>query len=218
MRLMEEFPSNNSVSVLQDIGVRYLFFHADRFADYAKDYVNIPSDQREEYIQKLGEDKDSSVLEYDAIKKIGVFGQTHIYEILPEPRVLPDNVLITLQNGWYGILELGTRMKNSGRMNAYAPRDGDYNLILTLDPVYGRKEITIFVNGENVGSTALATFPYGFKSALVPIILHQGNNEIIFESDGCVQVWDIPERKIFSDMCVSFTFLDITIEEAMKGD
>jgi hypothetical protein len=217
MRLMGEFPSNNSVSVLQDVGVRYLFFHADRFVDN----VNIPSNQREGYIRQLGENRDNSTLEYDVIKKIGVFGSTHIYEILPEPHVLPDDVIITTKDGWYGFLESGRTghiayMKDRGRINAYAPKDGSYDLMLELRSSSGRKDIMIYVNGEDVDSISIPKLTYGSKSVIVPIILHQGNNDILFESGGCVQAWDIPEMKIFSDMCISFTFLNISIEETSE--
>jgi len=52
----------------------------------------------------------------------------------------------------------------------------------------------------------------------IPILLDQGNNEIVFESDGCVKLWDIPELESMSDMCMSFIFEWISIEEISEED
>ena len=140
------------------------------------------------------------VLEYDAIKNREVFGSTHIYEIVREPRVLPDDVIITAKDGWHGIPESGriACMKDRGRINAYVPKDGAYDLMLELRSSSGRKDIMISVNGEDVDSLSIPKLFHGSKLVVVPVVLYRGNNEIVFESDGCVPMWDIPElRRIF---------------------
>jgi len=209
IRLTGEFPSNNSISVLQDRGIRYLFIHVDRLADSNQ----ISPDQKEEFIEQFKGYITNLVLEHEAVKTVGTFGSTMVYEILPEPQVLPDDVIITTKSGWYGIAGHGLTgyMKDTGRMSAFAPKEGQYNLNLVFQPI-GVKDLAIYVNEENIGSSSV-TMVSDMYSGTIPIVLHQGNNEIVFESDGCVKLWDIPELESISDMCISFIFSDISIEE-----
>ena len=207
MRLMGEFPSNKSISVLQDRGVRYVFLHGDRTADL----LNVPTENKEKAIQVIKEQVSNNVLEYEAVKLVGIFGSTLVYEILPEPRLWPDDVIITAKAGWYGLIESGytAYMKDVGYINAYAPKDGRYNLTLVVDSVYGDKELTLYVNEENFGSFSVSQD----STVTGPIVLHQGNNDITFESDGCIPLWDIPELALISDRCMSFIFLDILLDK-----
>jgi len=201
------FPSDNTVSLLQHIGVKYVIIHPDRI----RIMENIPDDQAEAFIsqylsslnQKIEQNYNST------IRMAGSFGDTIVYEILETPEVLPEDVILLFQNGWFGSNTFPEfYLKEEGKIKAYAGTTGEYELYFMAEPIYTEKNLSLKINGENLGTiTAPAG---GLTEGRSNFILHKGMNEITFTST-CTQLCDIPEMKTISDKCMSFKFVNLTI-------
>jgi len=201
------FPSDNIVSLLQHIGVKYVIIHPDRI----RIVENIPDEQAEAFIsqyvsvlnQKIEQNYNST------IRMAGSFGDTIVYEILETPEVLPEDVILLFQNGWFGSNTFPEfYLKEEGKIKAYAGTTGEYELYFMAEPIYTEKNLSLKINGENLGTiTAPAG---GLTEGRSNFILHKGMNEITFTST-CTQLCDIPEMKTISDKCMSFKFVNLTI-------
>jgi hypothetical protein len=136
------------------------------------------------------------------------FNETFIYEIFPEPEVNPDDVLFLLQSGWYGSnSQPGYYLKNTGHINAFSGREGDYQLNFLAEPVYGDKNISLFVNGEEIGTLSAPSGELINGGGIIH--LNKGFNDIAFSST-CTRMCDIPELNTLSDKCISFKFTNIS--------
>jgi hypothetical protein len=133
------FPSDNIVSLLQHIGVKYVIIHPDRI----RIVENIPDEQAEAFIsqyvsvlnQKIEQNYNST------IRMAGSFGDTIVYEILETPEVLPEDVILLFQNGWFGSNTFPEfYLKEEGKIKAYAGTTGEYELYFMAEPIYTEKK------------------------------------------------------------------------------
>ncbi|WP_373839215.1 hypothetical protein [Methanospirillum sp.] len=201
------FPSDNTVSLLQYIGIKYVIIHADRI----RILENVPDEQAEIFIsgylsnlnQKIEENYNSS------IKMAASFDNTVVYEILKTPEVLPDDVILLFQSGWFGSNTFPEfYLKEKGKIMAFTGSTGEYLLYFLAEPVYSEKDLSLTVNGENMGTiTALSG---DFTEGRGNFILNKGMNEIKFTSM-CTKLCDIPELNTISDKCMSFKFVNLTV-------
>lgn len=203
----EYFPSNNTISLLQHIGVRYVIIHADRI----RMMKGVPDEQAEEFISRYLSTLHQNIEQNfnSSIRMAGSFGPTVVYEILSNPEVLPDEVLVLFQNGWFGSNAFPEfYLKNKGNIKAFAKSTGEYALYFLAEPVYTEKNLSLIVNGENLGTiTAPAG---GLTEGRSNFILNKGFNDIQFIST-CTKLCDIPEMKTISDKCMSFKFVNLTV-------
>ncbi|NLV27554.1 MAG: hypothetical protein GXY48_10385 [Methanomicrobiales archaeon] len=200
------FPSNNTISLLQKIGVRYVLIHADRMGELQ----NVPLDKSDEFTTFLISSINHEIeTNYQAVRFTHSFADTYIYEILPEPEILPDEVILLFQSGWYGSNILPEFfLKNSGKIKAYAKSEGDYRINFQAEPFYGEKNLTISVNAVEIGTITAPSG--GFTEGGGQIHLNEGFNEIIFSST-CTKLCDIPDMENISDKCMSFKFTNLSV-------
>lgn len=201
------FPSHNTVSLLQHIGVKYVIIHADR----TRIMENIPDDQAEDFISGYLSNLNQKIeLNYNStIKMAASFNNTVVYEILETPEVLPDDVILLFQSGWFGSnIFPEFYLKENGKVKAFAKSAGEYLLYFLAEPIYTVKNLSLTVNGENLGTI---TAPVGgFTEGRSNFILNKGLNEIMLTSS-CTKLCDIPELNTISDKCMSFKFVNLTI-------
>lgn len=201
------FPSNNTVSLLQKIGVKYVLIHADRI----RALQNIPEEKSDEFNNYLISSINHEIEENfnHTIRFTNSFSDTYVYEILPEPEILPDEVMLIFQSGWFGSNILPEFfLKNSGKIKAYARSEGDYQIYFLAEPTYGDKNLSISVNGVEIGT--INAPPGGFTEGGGTIHLNKGFNEIILSSI-CTKLCDIPELNTISDKCFSLKFSNLSV-------
>ncbi len=202
------FPSNTSISLLQNLGISYVIIHTDRMA---KMYNISQSDSQNfetAYITDISSKVSSNFS--SVVKPVTSFGSTYIYEILQQPQLNPDSPVIIYQNGWFGAdISSPFYLKDKGKIKILAKEEGDYLLQFVVQPFYGDKSLSIVVNNENLGSNVLKDG--GFSNGDVLIHLHKGFNELQFVSSGCTKVCDVPEMNTIYDRCISFAFMNLTV-------
>ena len=203
-----EFPSNNTISLLQRIGVKYVLVHTDRMQkslgisdrtdfNFTADYIN--------HLNTAIEGNFSSV-----VQPVISFENTYIYEINQSPEINPDTVQLIFRNGWLGSnIFVPFYLKDSGKIRVLAPDDGDYILDLITQPISGENTLSLYVNGIIAGSQKLSSGNYYELKTKIP--LKKGFNEFEFDSDGCTKISDIPEMNTLSDRCISFVFGNLTL-------
>jgi len=201
------FPSNNTISLLQHIGVRYVIVHADRI----RMMENVPDELSQQfissYISTLNQNIESNF--NSTVRIASSFGDTYIYEILRSPEISPDEVILLFQNGWFGsniIPEF--YLKNTGKIKAYAKSDGEYLLYFLAEPLYTDKNLSLSVNGEDLGT--ITAPPGGLTEGRSNFYLKKGFNELVFSST-CTKLCDIPEMNTMSDKCMSFKFVNLSV-------
>jgi len=201
------FPSNNTVSLLQNIGVKYVIIHPDRI----RIMENIPVDQAEAFISQYLYSLNQNVEQNfnSTVRMAGSFGNTVVYEILETPEVLPDDVILLFQNGWFGSNTFPEfYLKEEGKIKAFADSTGEYFLYFLAEPIYSGKDLSLTVNGENLGTISAPAG--GLTEGRSNFILNKGMNEIAFTST-CTKLCDIPEMNTISDKCMSFKFVNLTV-------
>lgn len=201
------FPSNNTVSLLQNIGVKYVIIHPDRI----RIMENIPVDQAEaftsQYLNGLNQIVEQNF--NSTVRMAGSFGNTVVYEILETSEVLPDDVILLFQNGWFGSNTFPEfYLKEEGKIKAFAGSTGEYFLYFLAEPIYSGKDLSLTVNGENLGTISAPAG--GLTEGRSNFILNKGMNEIAFTST-CTKLCDIPEMNTISDKCMSFKFVNLTV-------
>ncbi len=205
-----EFPSNNTVSLLQHIGIKYVIVHADRI----RMMLNIPDEVADEFISEYYLQLNQKIeSEYNStIHLAGSFDDTNVYEIRTMPEVLPDEVILLFKSGWFGSNLLPEfYLKNEGKIVAYAKSTGEYELSFLAEPVYSEKDLSLTVNGNLLGT--ITAPPGGYSKGSSNIVLNKGMNEITLAST-CTKLCDIPEINTISDKCMSFKFVNLTVSQA----
>lgn len=204
----EFFPSNNTISLLQHFGVRYVFIHADRMSILYNTSPDNIQNFEFSYIQNINSKINAQYS--SSVRFVNSFNRTYIYEILQDPVIDPDEEVLIFENGWIGSNIIQPfYLKNAGYIKVLAPEDGDYVLKFIAQPISDHNSLTLIINNETIGSDTLKTG--GFSEGNSIIHLNKGFNEVKFTSNGCTKLCDIPEMNTISNQCISFVFANLTI-------
>ena len=203
-----EFPSNNTIALLQSIGVRYVLVHTDRMEKVLNIPIEAASNFNETYINSLNSEIKNNFS--SVVHPAGQFGQTYIYEINKTPEINPEGVVLIFQNGWLGsnIFE-SFYLKDKGRIKALAGNNGNYTLLFIVQPVKGENSLTLSVNNITLGTREFVPGEYSGIKTIIPLI--KGFNEIEFDSAYSDKLSDLPGMKTISDQKISFAFNNISI-------
>ncbi|MFH0968791.1 MAG: hypothetical protein V1862_14025 [Methanobacteriota archaeon] len=202
------FPSNTTISLLQNVGVTYVFIHTDRM----RMMYNIPEDAAQNFTTMIIDEINAKIgIDYSsAVQFVGSFGPTYIYEIKQIPEVQPDEVVLIFKNGWLGSnIAQPFYLKGSGKIRALAKSNGEYTMNFVTQPITGKNNLSISINNVTLGTNIFTSGR--FYEGASTIHLKKGFNDIEFTSDGCTKLSDIPEMKTLSDRCISFVFANLSI-------
>ena len=197
MKELLSFPSNESINLLKNLGVKYVVIHAkyidesqwNRMVALSKDYgreIHLKISFNDDYVYEIN---------------------NTLFNTVPEYAFIYSTSGLSIPEDWSGVL---TRwMHADGGITILSSKNRTANLVLSARSFYRNRTLEIHLGDELLTSVAV---PEGFINISVPIYLRKGANTVRFHvPEGCERPSDKPELNSPDDRCLSLAVQNLTL-------
>lgn len=199
MDIIMHFPSNNSIYLLKNIGVKYLVVHTKdmNISQWNHTYSEIGDHHNEIHLRKK-------------------FGTDYIYEI----NVSSSNIDLTdirnygctgyyAHENWSGIQTFW--MRSDATLALFSPENRTVNLTMHAQSFYRPRTMEVYLGEDRVASVAVPSTR--FINTTIVISLMEGANIVrLHVPEGCERPCDIKELNNPDSRCLSIALQNVTVE------